>query len=333
MLRETVRQLSAPALINNGRTLYDLSLGMRTLYIKIRVSASLTIAGGPITAIRNAGSLLSQFLEMGLNENGEDVARHDPRLLGMITQANAARTISSTRLTATANGVYPLEETILIPLANPLAISPAETAFVARDPRAALQAFITWQPNVAAICNAGAATVTITTPTVNVEQHYDDETAEFPPILRPFFTDMVLPVSATATAVPFFIRTSRFIRALTIQQDTNVGEVADIISAIAIRGDRRTYYGPNPLTFSDLQRMQELEFGGDVLRSGYLRINAQRSGRLSNIINPNTDTNFRLELNVAPSAAAGATSSVVRVCVEGLEVVPGVTAGAVGFEA
>ena len=73
MLRETLRQLSSPTINSGNRTFYDLSLGMRTLALVFRFSASVTIAGGPITAIRNAGSLLSQFLELGLNENGDDV--------------------------------------------------------------------------------------------------------------------------------------------------------------------------------------------------------------------------------------------------------------------
>lgn len=333
MLRENVRSLSPQNLVSNGRTFYDMALGMRTLYIVVRISSSVTIAGGPVTAIRNAGSLLSQFLEVGLNENGEDVVRHEPRLLGLITQANAARVISSSRLTSTANGVTALEETLLIPLANPRAVNPAETAFVARDPRAALQAFVTWQPNVATLVNAGAATVTIATPTVTIEQHYDDETGEFPPVLRPFYQDLVQPVTNTQLNVPFYIKTSRYIRAFAIQQDTNVGEVADILSGLILRGDRRVYYGPNAIPFTDLQRKQEFEFAGDVFRSGYLYIDLQRSGRLSNIVNPNTDTNLRFEFNTAPSAAVGATSSSIRIAVLGLEVVPGVTAGQVGFDA
>jgi hypothetical protein len=333
MLRETLRQLSSPTLNTSNRTFYDLSLGMRTLALVFRFSASVTIAGGPITAIRNAGSLLSQFLELGLNENGDDVVRHDPRLAGFISQANSARVVSSTRLISTANGTYALEETVLVPLGNPRAVNIGETSFVAKDPRAALSAFVTWVPSVAALCNAGAATVTITTPTITVEQLFDDETAENPPILRPYFTDMVIPITATTTALPFYLKTSRFVRSITIQQDTNVGEVADIITALTLRGDRRTYYGPNPITYADLQRRQEFELAGDVFRSGYLHLDFQRGGRLSNIINPNTDTNFRLELNATPSVAAGATSSLVRVSVAGLEVVPGVTAGAVGFEA
>ncbi len=333
MLRETIRSLAPQNLVANGRTFYDLALGMRTLYIVVRVSGSVTIAGGPITAIRNAGSILSQFLEFGLSENGEDVVRHDPRLLGQISQANAARVVSSTRLTAVANGTYPLEETVLIPLANPRAVNPAETAFVAKDPRAALQAFVTWQSSVAAIANAGAATVTFATPTVTIEQHYDDETGEFPPILRPYYQDLVQPVTNTQLNVPFYLRTSRLLRALVIQQDTNVGEVSDIVTGLILRGDRRTYIGPNAVPFADLQRKQEFELAGDVFRSGYLYIDLQRSGRLSNIINPNTDTNLRFELNVAPSVTAGATSSSVRIGVLGLEVVPGVTAGNVPFEA
>lgn len=333
MLRETIRSLSPQQLISNGRTFYDLSLGMRTLYLTFRISSTLTIAGGPITAIRNAGSILSQFSEVGLNENGEDVVRFDPRLCGIISQANAARVVSSTRLTLLVDGVYSLEETVRIPLANPRAVNPAETAFVARDPRSALQAFITWVPSVAAICNAGAATVTIATPTVTVEQHYDDETGEFPPILRPYYQELILPVQNTANNVPFYIRTTRYLKAIAIQQDTNVGEVADIVSGLIFRGDRRVYIGPNAVDFESLQREQEFELAGDNFRSGYLFVDLQRSGRLSNIINPNTDTNLRLELNVAQSAAAGATSSNVRLALLGLEVVPGVTAGAVAFNA
>lgn len=333
MLRETVRSLAPQNLVPNGRTTYDLALGMRTLYLVFRISGTVTIAGGPITAIRNAGSILSQFSELGLNENGEDVVRHEPRLAGLISQANAARVIASTRLASLGNGTYNLEETVLIPLANPRAVNPAETAFVARDPRAALQAFVNWQSNVAAICNPGAAVVTFSTPNVIVEQHHDDETGEFPPILRPYYQDIIQPVTAATLNVPFYIKTSRYIRALVIQQDTNVGEVSDIVTGLILRGDRRLYFGPNAIPFGDLQRKQEFELAGDVFRSGYLYLDFQRSGRLSNIINPNVDTNLRFELNVTPSVTAGATSSNVRIGVLGLEVVNGVTAPSVGFDA
>lgn len=333
MLRETLRQLSPQTLNQGARTFVDLTLGMRTLGLYVRISGSVTIAGGPITAIRNNGSILSQFTEIGLNENGEDVVRHDPRLAGVISQAHAARVVSSTRLSATANGTYPLEEVVFIPLTNPRAVSPAETAFVARDARAALQAFVTWVSSVTAICNPGAATVTFATPTVTVEQLYDDETGESIPILRPFFQDMLFPVAGAASNVPYYIKTSRYIRGLLIQQDTNVGEVNDIVTNLVLRGDRRTYIGPNAVTYGDLQRRQEFDFAGDVFRSGYLFLDFQRSGRLSNIINPNVDTNLRLELGVTPSVTAGATSSNVRVAVLGLEVVDGVTARNVGFDA
>lgn len=333
MLRETIRSLSPQQLITNGRTFTDLSLGMRTLYLTYRFSATLTIAAAPVTSIRNAGSLLSQFTELGLNENGEDVVRFDPRLAGIISQANAARVVSSTRLTSTAIGVTNLVETVRVPLANPRAVNPAETAFVARDPRAALQAFVTHVPNVAAIVDAGAATVTITNVTVTIEQQYDDETGEFPPILRPFYQELIQPVQNAANNVPFYIRTTRYLRAVVIQQDTNVGEVNDALTGLIFRGDRRVYIGPNAIAFNGLQREQEFELAGEVLRSGYLYIDLQRSGRLSNVINPNTDTNLRFELNQVPSVTAGATSTNIRIGLLGLEVIPGVTAGAVSFNA
>lgn len=333
MLRETIRQLSPQTLNAGARTYVDLTLGMRTLALYFRISGSVTIAGGPITAIRNGGSILSQFSEFGLNENGDDVVRHDPRLAGIISQAHAARVISSTRLSSTANGTYPLEEIVMIPLTNPRAVSPAETAFVAKDARAALQAFVTWVSSVTAICNPGAATVTFTTPTVQVEQLYDDETGESVPLLRPFFQDMLFPISGAGNNIPLYLKTSRYIRGIAIQQDTNVGEVSDILSGLIVRGDRRVYYGPNAVTFGDLQRRQEFELAGDVFRSGYLFLDFQRGGRLSNIINPNVDTNLRLEVNATPSVTAGATSSNIRVSLLGLEVVDGVTAKQVMFDA
>lgn len=333
MLRETIRSLSPQQLITNGRTFTDLSLGMRTLYLTYRFSATLTIAAAPVTSIRNAGSLLSQFTELGLNENGEDVVRFDPRLAGIISQANAARVVSSTRLTSTAVGVTNLVETVRVPLANPRAVNPAETAFVARDPRAALQAFVTHVPNIGAIVDAGGATVTITNVTATLEQQYDDETGEFPPILRPFYQELIQPVQNAANNVPFYIRTTRYLRAVVIQQDTNVGEVGDALTGLIFRGDRRVYIGPNAIAYNGLQREQEFELAGEVLRSGYLYIDLQRSGRLSNVINPNTDTNLRFELNQVPSVTAGATSTNIRIGLLGLEVIPGVTAGAVSFNA
>ena len=66
-------------------------------------------------------------------------------------------------------------------------------------------------------------------------------------------------------------------------------------------------------------------------QNGYLGLNFQTAGRLSNVLDAAREPNLRFEFNCAPSAQAGATNSRIRITVVELERRPGLVAAEVPF--
>jgi hypothetical protein len=309
-----------------GRTFIDLANGKRTVGLTFRFRQTATVAVAPLTAVRNRGSLLSQFTKIGLNDNGRDVLNLDARSAQIIGEVHSAQVLFNSRL-ATPIAVYSLEESVYVPLGNPMSVAPWETAFTERNPNTRLRAFVTWVPGNSLIADVGGATLTLGTPTVEVIQHYDDDRGAVPTILSPFWREIVQPVATANNALRTLFDSSLRLRGVLIQQDTNIGEVNDILaSGFRFLGDQRTYIGPAQIPFANLQRHYQHEYGGDVAAAaGYLYLNFQRSGRLTNCINQARNANLRFESNVLPSVTAGVTSSNIRLTVLELEEIPGLT--------
>jgi hypothetical protein len=129
-------------------------------------------------------------------------------------------------------------------------------------------------------------------------------------------------VVAANAALKIDLRGNRYVRGIAIQQDSNFGEVSDIINGVVLRGDNFALFGDRPIAFVDLQQAQAYEFGG-ALPAGYLFFDFCRYGRLSSMWNPYQDTNLRLELDVSVSARAG---GLVRVAMVEYERTPSTTA-------
>lgn len=337
MLVEQMEVLTPSAAVTaQGRTFIDLANGKRTfgLYFRFRQTATVTV--GALTALRNRGSLLSQFTKLGLNDNGRDVINIDARSAQVLGNAYSGQVLASTRLELGV-AVYELEETVYIPLANPLAVSPSETTFSERNPATRLRAFVTWVPDNTLIADVGGGTLVLGTPTVEVIQLYDDDRAVVPAKLSPFFREIVQPVASANATLRTLFDSSERLRAVLIQQDTNIGEVTDIMAnGFRLLGDQRTYIGPSQIPYANLQRMTQTQFGGDLApESGYLFLNFQRNGRLAEVINQSKIANLRLESDVTPSVTAGVTSSNVRITVCELEWIKGLNAPpeSWGFEA
>lgn len=336
MLRDQLAGLNTIVPTQGVRTFTNMINGVRSFAVRIRARAQVVVAGG-ITSVRNRGSAFALFDEVGVSENGVDKVNLDGRMLRFLSEMHAPSALSASRM-ALANGTYNLEETAVIWFAHPLAASPVETAFIEADPRQALQVFAKYNGDSARLGAAGAGTITITPGSVSltVQQIYDDQRSQLP-LLLPYHRQIVQPITATVTDFPIYLKTSRYVRAIAIQQDTDgAGEVSDILSSLALRGDFRDIIGPQKVAQDDLVYGSELEFGGAVsdggglgvsgaVREGYLGINFQRNGRLSNILNPNTDVNLRLEVNAAVSVTVGATASKLRISLLELEEVQGLT--------
>lgn len=306
--------------------------GVKSYAAYVHARARVQIAVAPVGAIRNRGSVFALFDEIGIEENGRDRHRYDGRLLRFMSEMHAPSALTATRLTSTAIGTTNLEESAVIWFAHPLSAAPSESVYRELDARQLLEVFVRQVTNsVAALVTVGGATVTVDQVTVEVHQIYDSRSADLP-VFIPTFRQVEEAVSAANPQLSSFIKTPHFIRAMVIQQDTDVGEVADIVSAFALRGDFRDIIGPQQAGFDAATFFQELEFGGSVFgNQGYLGLNFQRGGKLSNIINPSDDVNLRFEFNAAPTGAAGATTSRIRIGIAEQERVSGLVTPEIPF--
>jgi len=319
---------------DQGRRLYlDMENAVQTHRLHFTVEADVQISVAAATAIRNRGSVFAMIEEMGVEEAGGERVVLDGRLAEVIAQAFAPSTISSTRITSTAVATTTIRESIAIHIASPLSANPAETTFRERNVKRRLQAFVKFRTGNLGdnVLQAGGATLTVTNVRVRVRQVYDDRST-MRPFYIPTYRQQVAQVASANTDLKEEIKTEKFIRLIAIQQDSDVGEVGDIVKAVEFRGDRRHIIGPGKIAWDDLARDQEAEFGGAVYSTGtglgqnaYLVLHFQKGGRLSNIINPNDDTNLRFVLDVAPSGVAGATNGKVRIGIVELEQDPNLT--------
>lgn len=322
---------------DQGRRLYlDMENAVQTHRLQFTVEADVQISVGAATAIRNRGSVLAMIDEMGVEEAGGERTVLDGRLAGIIAQAYAPSTLSATRQTALAVATYTLRESISIHYASPISANPAETTFRERNVKRRLQAFVKFKTGNLGdnVLQAGAATLTVTNVRVRIRHTYDDRSTSRP-FYIPTYRQQVAQVASANTDLKEEVKTEKFLRLVAIQQDSDVGEVPDIIRAVEFRGDRRHIIGPNKIAWDDLARDQEEEFGGAVYspatvppglgQNAYLVLNFQKGGRLSNIINPNDDTNLRFVFDAAPSAVAGAANGKIRLGIVELEQDPNLT--------
>jgi len=275
-----------------------------------------------------------------------------------LSELIAPRALSRNQRIATlADGAQSLEESLILPAAWPLSIKPEETCFLERNAKNATNVTVRWNNATGGGAGANplvttAGTVTPSAYTVTIEQDFDDAKEPDPQggmrLIRPVFIPRYRVIQQQVTAVnaelPIEILTDKFLRAIVIHQVTNVGDVDDIINSLALISDDRELIG-RMTNAEDLFRSAEQEFGGGIENFGfsasaaqpnsgsYIPISFQKSGQLARVLNPRTDVNLRLILNVQPSAAAGATVSNIRVVLLELERVAGYTSDLIPFAA
>lgn len=314
--------------------------GVQGYWIDLRAAGTINITVGA-TEVINKGSIFSCFDEIGLDENGRDRVLLDGRMCRFLAEMHSPSALSATRLGGVGVAASPLVESARVYFAHPLAAAPQETAFRERDPRQVLQAFAKLRADggQGGLIRGGTATMTVV-PSVTVDQIYDDIT-DAAPIFIPSIRQQIVAVPSANTQLTEFIKTSNYIRAIAIQQDTDVGEVGDIINGLALRADGDDIIGPGQATWDSILRGQELDFGGTVYSTGvgkgqsaYLGLNFQASGRLSNVVSPSL-LNLRFEFNAQPSAqpGVGAGTSKIRIAILELERVPGLVTDAIPFAA
>lgn len=297
--------------INNQRVPTVAENNKRTERYDLRVTGQvdITVAG---TGIINRGSILAALGDIGFSDGGADKVVCDARLMRFIAECMAPSALPATRLaTAGIQAATLLSETVPIWLSAARTANPNETKYVEVNKQLQLNPFVTPLQFITRLAEGGALAGTVTNLNVDVVQVYDDMVGRAP-WFQAYTRQIVTNVSGANSALKIDLRGSRRVRGIAIQQDCSLGEVSDIINSLVLRGDSRSIIGDSQVPFADLQAFQAEEFGG-ALPPGYLFIDFCRYGRLTSMYNPYEDTNLRLELNVQPTAKAGATGSVVRV--------------------
>jgi hypothetical protein len=285
----------------------------------VRGQIDITAAG---TGLSNRGSILGALRQIGYTDGGTDKYVTDARLARFIGECMAPSPLPAVRLPAAGiQAATLLSEYVPMWMCAARTINPDETKYVEVNKGLNQQPFVTPLKLITGVANGAALAGTVTNMTVDVQQRYDDQIA-VPPWVTIFQREIVQDVTAANPLFRIDLRGSRYVRAIAIQQDTNQGEVADIINTLVLRGDSQSLIGDQGVPFADIVASNAEEMGG-ALPPGYVFIDLVRYGRLSSMWNPYQDTNLRLELGVQPSvtvfAGAPATGSRVRVAMVEME--------------
>lgn len=307
-----------PAGSDNVRASTQGENNKRTERYDLRVTGQVDITGAG-TGLRNRGSILGALTDIGFSDGGTDKVIVDARLARFIAECLAPSALPATRLAnANIQGPTLLNETVPIWMSAARTANPGETKYVEPNKQLQQTPFVVPLRQITRLAAGGGLVGTITNLQVQVVQVFD-ELVGVQPWLSPFTRQVVQDVTGANTQFKIDLRGSRYVRGIAIQQDTNEGEVSDIINGVVLRGDERSVYGDRPISFAALQAFQAEEYGG-ALPPGYLFIDFARYGRLSTFWNPFEDTNLRLELDVQPSV--GNTGSKVRVAMVEYERTP-----------
>jgi hypothetical protein len=292
----------------------------QTMFLTVVITALLnvTVAG---TGTLNRGSVMAAFDEMGIQENGKDRQYVDPRILRYIAETTAPSAPTALRAASAAiQANTNLRETFRVYFAHPFSLNPRETNFIVSDPTADFSFFhkLNAANNGVGKIVAGG-TATLTNVVVKVQQSLDQFEAARPTFI-PTIRMVSQQVNGANTDLEILLRPGNYVRALVIQQDSNIGEVSDIINSLSLTGDRNPIIGPEKTDWSLLTQAEEYDWGGNMLGApGYAYINFQEQGKLTNVWNPTQDTNMRLLVNCQPSVVAGVVTSIIRVAILELE--------------
>lgn len=284
----------------------------RTLRLNITVRATVNVTT-LATAVINKGSAAA-LLRLYVNENGRDRVNVDARVASHLSACYAAGQPTNIRQTAVAVASYNIVEHIVLHFSPRQSVVPSETCFSESGGGAPL--FLesdAYANGFARLFTGGAGSITALS--VECEQEYVDEASVNAPFFITTMREQVENITSANTAYPVMLRTAHRLRGFVLTQDTDSGEVSDILTTVALRSDTRDIIGPNPVTYDNFAQYMESEQAGavyfpmgaaDTTRArSHVFVNFQQEGRLSRVLYPARDyTNLRLELGTAVSAGA-----------------------------
>jgi hypothetical protein len=296
------------------KTTAPLVTNVRTKFIDLVLRTRVVVATAALAAIRNRGSAFALLAELGITEGQIPTWQVDPRVLRFQSEQMAPSKTTSTNLSALAIGTYDLVDRLRIPFAHPFQRDPRETWYIEKNPLADFSFYATLDSVANAVARladiTGGAVVTIPSMSLDVKQVFDRVDTKLP-IYLPKTEMITTNVNASSRSFLIPLKVTDNLRSITLTQDSDAGEVTDIINSVTLRGDNFRFI--DRVSMDDLARASEYEQGGDVYASvggRHVYINFQEDGKLTRVLNPlGQDTNLVLELDVQPSVTAGATNS------------------------
>jgi hypothetical protein len=303
-------------LANAGkRTTAALITNVRTMFIDVVLRATITIATASVTAIRNRGRGFALLSEVGVSEGGRPTWQLDPRVLAFQSEQQSPSKTTITPLSALTVGTYLLVDRARLAFAHPYARDPRETWYTERNPLVDFSFYALLDSAAAGVArlvqDSGTSVTTLTALSLTVQQIFDRTDTKLP-VFLPQTESIVVNVAGANRSLEIPLKYSDRLRSITITQDTDAGEVTDIINAVTLRGDNQRWI--ENVAMDDLARDGEYEQGGDVYQSAggrHAYINFQTNGKLTAVLNPLAqDNNLRLVLDVQPSAS-GTVSRII----------------------
>lgn len=296
------------------RTTAPLVTNVRTKFIDLVLRTQVIVATAALASIRNRGSAFALLSEMGITEGQIPTWQVDPRVLKFQSEEAAPSKLTASPLANTATGTYNLVDRLRLNFAHPFQRDPRETWYLETNPLADFSFYATLDSVANAVARladiTGGAVVTIPSMSLDVQQVYDRIDSKLP-IYLPKTEMITTNVAGASKSFLIPIKITDRLRSITITQDSDAGEVTDIINTVTLRGDNFRWI--EKVSLDDLARSREYEQGGDVYVGAggrHVYINFQEDGKLSHVLNPlGQDTNLRLELDVQPSVTSGATNS------------------------
>lgn len=328
MLKTIRQQLDQIVGVAGKRVYADLRTGIQTAYLDLLLKGTINITVGA-TRVINKGSIFGAWDFLGVNAGGDDDVVMDGRCCRAAAEAYAPSALASTRLGGVGVAATALTEAARIWFGHPRQAIPTATYYREKNPRKQLRLFgqLRADGGQGGIVTGGTSTMSVA-PTVDGIQYLDDLTDD-PPDFIPTIWQDVLDISAANSNKTYKIETESYLRGILIQQESDQGEVGDIVNALALRASGRDIIGPNKARWDQLIRAQEHDLGGSVFVAGtsygqgaYLFLDFEEGGRLSNII-PGTIPQLRFELDCQQSVQAGVTKSQLRFTFFGLSRTPG----------
>lgn len=282
-----------------------LAQSVRTHAVHMTLGAQLdvTTAG----TLRNRGSVAALFDEVGVMMDGKERIVMDARQARAYMAAQLGANLRpATRAADGGTGTTQLQERVTMFFALPSIANPDELAILERNITQNVEAFAKYNGLFANLVS-GAGAGSVSNPTVLVHEDTDPFRQDLP-LFRPIVRSTSDTISASSSAYRISLKGSRYITGILIQQDSDLGEVSDIISTVRLLGGNQNDIIPDPISWAELVGRTP---SYDGATSAYAFIDFLDKGRLSRMLNPAAYPDLRLELGVAPSASANGKVNVV----------------------